>query len=63
MRKIGELEIEIPDIEGGTDRPVEFSLMFGELLITANARNKNSRKIYTAKFAYAKNSSYFEATE
>ncbi|CAG8627873.1 uncharacterized protein OCT59_009691 [Rhizophagus irregularis] len=63
MRKIGELEIDIPDIEGGTDRPVEFSLMFGELLITANARNKNSRKIYTAKFAYAKNSSYFEATE
>ncbi|CAB5355684.1 unnamed protein product [Rhizophagus irregularis] len=63
MRKIGELEIEIPDIEGGTDRPVEFSLMFGELLITANARNKNSRKIYTAKFAYAKDSSYFEVTE
>ncbi|GBC08152.1 hypothetical protein RclHR1_07930009 [Rhizophagus clarus] len=63
MRKIGELEIDIPDIEGGTDRPVEFSLMFGELLITATARNKNSRKIYTAKFAYEKNSSYFEATE
>ncbi|CAB5355848.1 unnamed protein product [Rhizophagus irregularis] len=63
MRKIGDLEIDIPDIEGGTDRPVEFSLMFGELLITATARNMKSHKIYSAKFDYIKNSSYFEATE
>ncbi|PKY59466.1 hypothetical protein RhiirA4_515350 [Rhizophagus irregularis] len=63
MRKIGDLEIDIPDIEGGTDRPVEFSLMFGELLITATARNMKSHKIYSAKFDYVKNSSYFEATE
>ncbi|POG76985.1 hypothetical protein GLOIN_2v1552212 [Rhizophagus irregularis DAOM 181602=DAOM 197198] len=63
MRKIGDLEIDIPDIEGGTDRPVEFSLMFGELLITATARNMKNHKIYSAKFDYVKNSSYFEATE
>jgi hypothetical protein len=62
MCKIGELEIDIPDTEGGIDRPVEFSLKFGELLITATARNKKNDKTYTAKFNYVKNSSYFEPT-
>jgi hypothetical protein len=63
MHKIGELEIDLPDTEGGIDRPVEFSLTFGELLITATARNKKSGRIYTTKFAYVKSSSYFEPTE
>ncbi|CAI2174736.1 18835_t:CDS:2 [Funneliformis geosporum] len=62
INKIGELEIGLPDIEHGIDRPVEFSLMFGELLITATARNKNTGRIYTAKFAYVRDNSYFEAT-
>jgi hypothetical protein len=61
MCKIGELEIKLPDTEGGTDRPVEFSLMFGELLITATARNKKNGKIYTTEFSYARNG-YFEPT-
>ena len=54
MRKIGELEIDLPDTEYGTDRPVEFSLTFGELLITATARNKKNGRFYTATFAYAR---------
>ena len=52
MSKIGKLEIDLPDTEDGIDRPVEFSLMFGELLITATARNKKNGKVYTATFAY-----------
>ncbi len=63
MSRIGELEIELPDIENGTDRPVEFSLMFGEFLITATARNTKTNQVYSTKFAYVRDNPYFEASD
>ncbi|CAG8749982.1 1999_t:CDS:2, partial [Acaulospora morrowiae] len=54
MRKIGNLHVNLPDVELGLDRLVEFSLMFGELAITAVAVNKKNGNFYTAVFDYVK---------
>ncbi|CAG8458974.1 1265_t:CDS:2, partial [Acaulospora colombiana] len=44
MKEIGELKIDLPDVHLGLDRPVEFGLYFGELLITATACNQKNGK-------------------
>ncbi|CAG8611977.1 5309_t:CDS:10 [Diversispora eburnea] len=58
MEEVGKLRIKLPDIHLGIDRPVEFGLKFGELLITATARNKTNGESYSAEFNYV---SAFEA--
>ncbi|CAJ0913549.1 18596_t:CDS:10 [Entrophospora sp. SA101] len=58
MGLIGELFIELPDVKYQLDRPVEFSLMFGELLITATAWCKKSGKACKATFEYARPEAY-----
>ncbi|CAJ0827617.1 8083_t:CDS:10 [Entrophospora sp. SA101] len=62
MKPIGELYVELPDVESKLDRPVFFSLMFGESLITATAQNKNTERIYTAEFKYTIPDFYFGPT-
>ena len=57
MRFIGNLDIKLPDVELKLDRPVEFSLIFGEFLITATAKNQKTGKTYTADFEYVKSDS------
>ncbi|CAJ0867542.1 10112_t:CDS:2, partial [Entrophospora sp. SA101] len=54
MELIGELYIELPDVQLKLDRSVEFSLMFGELLINASAWSKKSGKACKTTFHYAK---------
>jgi len=58
MESIGELYIELPDVKYKLDRPVEFSLMFGELLITGSAWCKKTGKACKAVFEYAKPEAY-----
>ncbi|RHZ52254.1 hypothetical protein Glove_463g12 [Diversispora epigaea] len=52
MKEVGKLRIKLPDIHLGIDRPIEFGLKFGELLITATARNKTNGEAYSAEFNY-----------
>ncbi|CAG8525488.1 10775_t:CDS:2 [Acaulospora colombiana] len=59
MKEIGELYVDLPDIHLGLDRPVEFSLMFGELVITATAMNTKNGKVYRTTFDYAKSDFVF----
>ncbi|CAG8839084.1 40235_t:CDS:2, partial [Gigaspora margarita] len=60
MKEIGKLTIELPDVHFKLDRSVEFGLKFGELLITATARNKKTDNVYSTTFQYAKSESHFE---
>lgn len=62
MKEIGELTIELPDVHLKLNRPVEFGLKFGELLITAIARNKKTDYIYSTTFQYAKSEPYFQSS-
>nr|CAG8447242.1 164_t:CDS:2 [Entrophospora candida] len=57
MELIGKLYIKLPD-EYTVDRPVEFTLMFGELLINATARCKKSGTVCKATFEYTKPGAY-----
>ncbi|CAJ0651571.1 8507_t:CDS:2 [Entrophospora sp. SA101] len=57
MELIGKLYIKLPD-EYSVDRPVEFTLMFGELLINATARCKKSGTLCKATFEYTKPGAY-----
>ncbi|CAJ0842346.1 17983_t:CDS:2 [Entrophospora sp. SA101] len=57
MELIGKLYIKLPD-EYSVNRPVEFTLMFGELLINATARCKKSGTLCKATFEYTKPGAY-----
>ncbi|CAG8821048.1 35004_t:CDS:2, partial [Racocetra persica] len=54
MKEVGDLHIELPDDNSSSNKSeVELSLTFGELLITATAKNKENKTL-TAKFTYAR---------
>ncbi|CAG8701270.1 13874_t:CDS:2, partial [Racocetra fulgida] len=50
MKLLGSLKIDLPDIHLGTERPVQFSLMFGKMEITASAKNTTNGQNYHSKF-------------
>ncbi|CAG8567659.1 5043_t:CDS:2 [Paraglomus brasilianum] len=50
MSSFGTLEIELPDTNLGTNRPVDFTLTFGKMETRATAKNKTNGKVYEAKF-------------
>ncbi|CAG8575605.1 1747_t:CDS:2 [Ambispora leptoticha] len=51
-KHVGSLRIELPDVELGLNRPVEFELCFAEEYIRATARNKTNNREYPAVFDY-----------
>ncbi|CAG8814972.1 9038_t:CDS:2, partial [Cetraspora pellucida] len=50
MKLLGSLRIDLPDLHLGTERPVQFSLMFGKMEITASAKNMINGQSYHSKF-------------
>ncbi|CAG8532487.1 8694_t:CDS:2, partial [Paraglomus occultum] len=50
MKLLGELEVTASDTENGLNRPVEFSLSFGNMEVKASARNQKTGKIYKTSF-------------
>ncbi|KAG9298802.1 hypothetical protein G9A89_015823 [Geosiphon pyriformis] len=50
MTLLGKLDVELPDVHLGKDRPVEFSLTFGTLEIKARAHNITTGQIVEKHF-------------
>ncbi|CAG8499243.1 18049_t:CDS:2 [Racocetra fulgida] len=50
LEKLGELIVDMPDTHLGKERPVEFKLIFGQMEITATARNQLTGQEYKANF-------------
>ncbi|CAG8731352.1 11769_t:CDS:1, partial [Dentiscutata heterogama] len=46
MKYIDTLRINIPDTKHGLDRPIKFSLTFGQLEYKASAYNEKTGKLY-----------------
>jgi len=49
-KHLGTLKIDLPDVQLGSKRLVEFYLTFGTMEIKATAKNKNSGLIYQTTF-------------
>ncbi|RIA87530.1 hypothetical protein C1645_807256 [Glomus cerebriforme] len=50
MELVGTLRIDLPDVHLARNRPVEFGFYFGDMEITAFARNERNGQIFQTKF-------------
>ncbi|CAB5180920.1 actin-like ATPase domain-containing protein [Rhizophagus irregularis] len=50
MKLLGILTVDLPDVNLGLSRRIEFSLMFGKMEIVASAKNLQNGRSYNTKF-------------
>ncbi|RGB33594.1 hypothetical protein C1646_743234 [Rhizophagus diaphanus] len=50
MKLLGVLTVDLPDVNLGLSRRIEFSLMFGKMEIVASAKNLQNGRIYDTSF-------------